>query len=340
MKLEDFAASGSAATIPSPVSRETEFWDLVADELGRSRPVLLAVVASCRKGSPGTPGAKMLVLQDGQTVGTIGGGIMEARALERARATLDAGAAPPMLVEVDHQQRSTRPSGLICGGGQINAFVRIDPSRDCDTVRRFVANMKSETPSYLEISPEGLTLAKRASAGLYSQKLQRNSERWKLEIGAINLKRCAIFGAGHCGRALARQMRWLGYNVSIFDARPSQRAMLGDWETEQSDIGHPREAYIKVRFPQRTAAIVMTHSYESDIDALGVAIEQEFPFIGLMGSPPKLERIRKSLANMGCSQTQIDRIVCPVGLKVGSDTPEEIAVSIAAQILSLGGAGQ
>ena len=84
----------------------------------------------------------------------------------------------------------------------------------------------------------------------------------------------------------------------------------------------------------------MTHSYESDVEALRFALKQDFPFCGLMGSPPKLERIRKSLTGRGISRAQIDRITCPVGIEIGSDTPDEIAVSVAAQILQREKIGQ
>jgi len=340
MKPEDYAAGGLAKCQSPGFGNGKEFWSAAYSELARGKAVLLMIVASCRKGSPGTPGAKMLLLEDGRKIGTIGGGIMEARALEQARATLASSHYQPRLEEVDHWLGSKRPSGLICGGGQTNVTARLCPNQDLDTIKRFISNGNSDTPSSLEISPHGIRLANQDSSSLFSQRLVRENESWKLEFGSVNLKRCAIYGAGHCGQALAKQMKWLGYNVEIFDARSEQRAKLATLGIESSSIGFPSESLVKVRFPQRTTAIVMTHSYESDIEALGFALKQDFPFIGLMGSPPKLERIRKSLIDRNFSRVQIDRITCPVGMEIGSDTPEEIAVSVAAQILQRGRIGQ
>lgn len=333
MKPELFSASGSAKSQSSDFGKGIEFWTAAYGELVRGKAVLLTIVASCRKGSPGTPGAKMLLLEDGRKIGTIGGGIMEARASEQAQAALVSDHCQPRLEEVDHWLGSKRPSGLICGGGQTNVTARLSPSQDLDTIKQFISNRNSDTPSSLEISPHGIRLATQISPSLFSQRLVREEGFWRLEFGSVNLKRCAIYGAGHCGQALAKQMRWLGYNVAAFDARSEHRAKLATLGIESSSIGFPSESLVKIRFPQRTSAIVMTHSYESDVEALGFALKQDFPFIGLMGSPPKLERIRKSLTDRNFSRVQIDRITCPVGMEIGSDTPEEIAVSVAAQIL-------
>lgn len=333
MKPEGFSASGLAKSQSSGFGKVMEFWSAAYGELVGGKAVLLTIVVSCRKGSPGTPGAKMLLLEDGRKIGTIGGGIMEARALEQARAALVSGHYQPRLEEVDHWLGSKRPSGLICGGGQANVTARLSPSQDLDTIRRFISNGISDTHSSLEISPLGIRLANQNGSSLFSQRLVQEGDSWKFEFSSINLKRCTIYGAGHCGQALAKQMRWLGYKVEIFDARSEQRAKLANLGIESSSVGFPSESLVKVRFPHLTPAIVMTHSYESDVEALGFALKQDFPFIGLMGSPPKLERIRKSLADQNFNRAQIDRITCPVGIDIGSDIPEEIAVSVAAQIL-------
>lgn len=340
MRPEDFSASGLAKSQSSRLDEGMEFWSAAYGELARGNAVLLTIVANCRKGSPGTPGAKMLLLENGRKIGTIGGGIMEARALEQARVALLSGHYQPRLEEVDHWLGSKRPSGLICGGGQTNITARLSPNQDMDIIKRFISYGNSDTPSSLEISPHGIRLANQNGSPLFSQRLVQEGENWKLEFGSLNLKRCAIYGAGHCGQALAKQMRWIRYNVEIFDARPEQRAKLATLGIKSSSIGFPSESLVKVRFPQRTSAIVMTHSYESDVEALGFALKLDFPFIGLMGSPPKLERIRKSLADRNFSRVQIDRITCPVGIEIGSDTPEEIAVSVAAQILQREKIGQ
>ena len=77
----------------------------------------------------------------------------------------------------------------------------------------------------------------------------------------------------------------------------------------------------------------MTHSYQTDVDALEFALKMDFRFIGLMGTTPKLNRIYKTLTDRGFNRAQVTNITCPVGIAIGSDTPEEIAVSVAAQIL-------
>lgn len=88
-----------------------------------------------------------------------------------------------------------------------------------------------------------------------------------------------------------------------------------------------------VDFPEETMAVVMTYSMATDIDSLAGIIPMGFKEIGLMGSPVKIAQIKGSLKSKGFDDLQIQKIRAPVGLNFNSDTPDEIAVSIAAQIL-------
>ena len=333
MKPQGNIDSGSLISQSSGRDQCTGFWGKACSELIEGRMVLVIIVARCRKGSPGTPGAKMLILEEGRTVGTIGGGIMEARAQERARPAFFSDSYEPKLVEVDHFLGSEQSSGLVCGGGQTNIIIRLSPNQDLDTIKQFVLNLTSDIPSVLEISPQGIELTDHVGSSFFHQRLIQKGDCWKFELGSVNLKRCAIYGAGHCGQALARQLNWLGYSVKIFDARLEQRLEVSDLGIESSNIGHPNETPTIVRFPRHTSAIVMTHSYQTDVDALEFALKMDFRFIGLMGTTPKLNRIYKTLTDRGFNGAQLTNITCPVGIAIGSDTPEEIAVSVAAQIL-------
>jgi xanthine/CO dehydrogenase XdhC/CoxF family maturation factor len=153
-----------------------------------------------------------------------------------------------------------------------------------------------------------------------------------------NPRRIAIFGGGHCGQALARQMSLVGYDALLLETRaavlPADAAALGAGVVVRV-VNDFREAAATVPRPEQTVAVVMTTDFPNDVRALEGALRQPFPFLGVMGSPAKITEIRARLPALGFSETDLERLVAPVGLPIGSRTPPEIAVSVAAQILAV-----
>ena len=150
----------------------------------------------------------------------------------------------------------------------------------------------------------------------------------------MNHRRVAILGGGHCGLALSKTMRTLGFHVTIFDTRPRVPTMLvNDACDEKHFIEAFEAAGSMIRVPDHTDVVVMTTALPSDIEALGGLIGITFPFVGVMGSRAKIGAIRKALSAMPGGDELVSRLVAPVGLPIGSNTPDEIAISVAAQLL-------
>lgn len=310
-----------------------EFWENVSSELLAGRKVFVAFVAECSKGSPGTPKARLMVRFDGSQFGTIGGGIMEKSLLQNAQKALRLDSFEPRLQRISHQAHAKNPSGLICGGTQSNVLAVLTPSRDTDTVRGIVDTLKSEQDSLIELNTEGLALRPHETPMPTVSSLLSDGSTWTYQLSTTNLRRIAIFGAGHCGQALAVQMKLLGYHVTLCE--PRKNLDVSDRIRSETTFlsGSPLAACLSIRHWNHTAVVVMTHSYPTDLDALQEVLPYSPSFLGLMGSPPKLRKIRNELADLSFTRAQIASIRAPVGLAIGSDTPEEIAVSIAAQLL-------
>lgn len=310
-----------------------DFWENVSSELRSDRKVFVAFVADCSKGSPGTPKARMMVRFDGSQFGTIGGGIMEKSLLQNALKALRLDSFEPRLQRISHQAHAKNPSGLICGGSQSNALAVLTPSRDSDPVRLIVDALKSEQDVLIELTPAGLALRPQHTPVPSGSRLKTDGDTWAYQLSTTNLRRIVIFGAGHCGQALAIQMKLLGYHVTLCDTRKnlqiSERIRSETTFLSSSPLG----ACLSIQHWNHTSVVVMTHSYPTDLDALQEVLPYGPSFLGLMGSPPKLLKIRKELAERSFTHAQIASIRAPVGLAIGSDTPEEIAVSIAAQLL-------
>ena len=184
------------------------------------------------------------------------------------------------------------------------------------------------------ISPSGMSLQEE-DIDQASNSLKNDPNQWEVGIGLLNRRRVLIVGCGHCGAALARQMDLLGFQVTVVEPR------IGLSTTEQLPARAVllKQAYAEAakeqEYARLTFVVVMTPSYPDDVDALASLLPEAFPFIGVMGSPSKLQKIKDELYNRGFDESDWDRVVAPVGLSINSDTPEEIAVSVAAQLVQL-----
>ncbi|MEO0509751.1 MAG: XdhC family protein [Verrucomicrobiota bacterium] len=307
------------------------FWRVARDELRSGHRVYILIVAAAKKGSPGTSAARMLIYENGQQYGTIGGGIMERQAFDLALSSLNAGKKLlPELVTLKHNQTvPEESSGLICGGQQNNIRFTLD-GESLGLVEDLALAEEAEHEALLSVSCEGLRLD--PGAACFRSELV-DHDGWLYRYNFVNQRRVAIFGGGHCGVELAILMHRLGYAVTVIDPREELFTM----EKLPPEVAKVQLAFedsgAKVAYPEKTLAVVMTYSMPTDLLALSSVLEHPFRFVGLMGSKVKIARIKGSLLEMGLSDLQVERVRAPVGLDFNSDTPEEIAVSIAAQIL-------
>ena len=168
--------------------------------------------------------------------------------------------------------------------------------------------------------------------------LDRDAEGWRYEEQLLNRKRLAILGGGHCALALARTMGRLGYDVAVFETREKVfEEELEEAARSVEIVEDFRQAGPRIDYPELTWVVVMTTDFPSDVRALSGVVNRPFRFIGVMGAPAKIEEILRRLEQQGFAPAELERIHAPVGLEVPSHTPEEIAISVAAQILKLRG---
>ena len=312
------------------------FWEQVGGHLERGERVFVACVAESTRGSPGTAGAKLLVAEGGGLIGTVGGGLMEHRLVEQARELLCSGEVRPEKHTLVHSDTAPgEQSGMVCEGSQSNVFCVLAGDRDRATVGAIVAAVRSDRPAWMAIDADGLRLMEReADLSRLPFALTGEGERWRYEEDLLGRRRLAVIGGGHCAVALAEAMARLGYRTQIFDTRTEvvthDRAAAVGTVTHVSDYA---EAGPLISRQELTAVVVMTADYLTDVRALLGTAGLPFPFVGLMGGRRKVARIFAKLREEGMAQEALDQVHAPVGLDIGSDTPEEIAVSVAAQIL-------
>ncbi len=317
----------------------TEFWQSLADHLSRGRRVFLALVADNTRHSPGTVGARLLVADNGDTLGTIGGGVMERDVIAWASEVLGRGEPLAEIRTLHHRKADgsgeEERSGMICAGSQTNLYRLCRPEADAETVERLASWPAAGRSGTLRISPRGMSLAAVAPDLTRPQRrLRRDGEAWLYEEELLNRRRLAILGGGHCALALARVMSSLGYDVLAFEGPQKEPAAgLAEHVPSVERVPDFRDAGGRIDHPELTWVVVVTSDFPSDVRALTGALSRPFPFLGVMGSEVKIREIRRRLREEGFSGDDLARLTAPVGLPIGSDTPEEIAISIAAQIL-------
>lgn len=144
-----------------------------------------------------------------------------------------------------------------------------------------------------------------------------------------------LFGAGHVGRAIAPLANGCGFRVVVVDERPDcavQDLLPG---ADKILCCAVPAAFEQLSLDRESAVIIATPGHLSDFDAVRGCLATEAGFIGLLGSRRKREALMQTLTQEGFDSDQCNRVVTPVGLDIGAQTPEEIAISIVAQLISL-----
>ena len=220
---------------------------------------------------PQEVGAKMIVTDAGLHAGTIGGGKLEAKAIELATTQIKSNKAGAELHRIDLNQ----DLGMVCGG---------------------VATIFVESV---------------------------NHATWTI----------AVYGAGHVGQALAHLLTTFACQLHVIDSRQEWLNKLPEHprlkKTLAMNLGE-----IPTTLPRGTYHIIATPGHTFDLEVLKSVLKlDDTPYIGVIGSKVKARTIRASLMHEGFSEQDTQRFHCPMGLPIGNNTPSEVAVSIAAQIL-------
>ncbi len=319
--------------VPDPINN---YWETVASLLRKGQNVFLAMVTEHTLHSPGTTGAKLLVAKDRDPVGTIGGGIMEYNLVKRAVDILEKGNFTPEIQTLSHRKSGPEEkSGMICAGKQTNLYYLCSPDRDGETVERIVHLLKHNQSALLSIDPSGMAVREKQPDIHQPQIIFSDGENnWLYEEQLLNYKRIALIGGGHCSLALSRVMKNLGYDVIVFDTREKVSTVRENRYAKSVQIVEDyKEASTLINYPELTYVVIMTTDVASDVQGLLGVMHHPFPFIGVMGSRAKITEIVKRLKSVGISKDQLSRLTAPVGIPMASNTPEEIAISVAAQIL-------
>jgi xanthine dehydrogenase accessory factor len=356
----------------------------VLDELyrrwSRGESVGLGTVVATFSSAPRAPGASMIVAPDGTVTGSVSGGCVEGAVYELAQQVV--ADDTPVLQRYGVSDDDAFAVGLTCGG-IIDVYVEKVDARTMPGLGDVVESVRDGQPVAVvtivehenpELSGRHMIVWSERSTGTlgssrmddavaddargmlatgrtgvlhYGPDGQRRGEGMTVFVNSFEPPpRMLVFGAIDFAAAMARMGSYLGYHVTVCDARPvfatasrfpDAEEVVVDWPhrylTAQAEAG---------RVDRRTVIAVLTHDPKFDVPLLEVALGLEVGYVGAMGSRRTHDDRLKRLQEAGMSDTDLEKLSSPIGLDLGARTPEETAVSIAAEIIALrwGGGGQ
>jgi xanthine dehydrogenase accessory factor len=350
----------------------------VVDEVSRLHATgdrfALATVVGTWRSSPRQPGAAMVVATDGEPTGSVSGGCVEGAVYELAQEVMASG--EPVLQRYGVSDDDAFAVGLTCGG-IIDVFVEPVDATVFPELPEVVAAIREHEPVAVATVIDGpgnigahlAVWADRSAGGLGTDRLDAavaDDVRGMLDHGATGLlhigpdgerrqdeltvfvqsfapaPRMLVFGAIDFAAAVARVGKFLGYRVTVCDARGVFATRRRFPDADEVVVEWPHRYLASQPVDARTVICVLTHDPKFDVPLLEVALRTEAAYIGAMGSRRTHEDRLARLRDAGVEEEALARLASPIGLDIGARTPEETAVSIAAEIVAhrWGGSGQ
>jgi xanthine dehydrogenase accessory factor len=315
--------------------------------LQSGRGVAIATVIGAHGSTPRHLGARMAVADDGEQWGTIGGGRIEQVAVEAAREV--AGGAPPRVV----RQHLVRDLAMCCGGSMEITLTPAAPSRHVIEALAAKPHTASTPTARVLVTPiEGEPLSLRAAASgdpaLHRPVVADGALLERLGGG----ERAIVFGFGHVAKSVGPLLAGLGFEVIVCD--DDETGSISRQESREAGAASPAWASrviesfdpIEVErglggFSANDYILIVTRDHAVDQQILEKLIGRaDLGYLGMIGSRGKVGRFRKRLEAKGLLESDAAKarwasLRAPIGLDIGAETPQEIAVSIAAELVAL-----
>lgn len=337
----------------------------IGESLSRGECVALATLIARSGSGPREAGASMLVMGPGGTLGTVGGGLLEAQAIQIAREVLHT--RRPASRTFSFAETQLEAGGMICGGDAellvdfLDAADRVCRALFAEVLKRQEANRPAWLVRSIRIAQDGglgptgiglmdeegfdpgtlapplpeIDLLKEARRRAKPVLIDSGELRYFIQPVGLS-DTLFIFGAGHIARELAPIGATLGFRTIVID----DRAEVATAERFPSAagiivVGSYEDCFRRQEFDASSYIVIVTHGHTHDRAVLALALKTDAGYIGMISSRRKREMIYAALRQEGVAQSDLERVHCPIGLAIGAQTPAEIAVSIAAELIAV-----
>ncbi|WP_329284312.1 XdhC/CoxI family protein [Streptomyces sp. NBC_00691] len=342
----------------------------IAEELHRwveqGRTFAVATVVAVGGSAPRQPGAALAVDSDGTAIGSVSGGCVEGAVYELCRQALEDGKT--VVERFGYSDEDAFAVGLTCGGiidilvtpvrgGVVPAALAAAVTGEAAALARIVSGPEDLMGRALLVRPDGSHEGKlgghpeldRTAAGEARAMLDAG-RTGTVEIGedgsrcgqpltllvesSVPAPRMIVFGAIDFAAALVRVGKFLGYHVTVCDARPVFATPARFPEADDIVVEWPHRYLESTEVDGRTVLCVLTHDAKFDVPLLEAALRLPVAYVGAMGSRRTHEDRNKRLREVGVTEIELARLRSPIGLDLGARTPEETALSIGAEIVA------
>jgi xanthine dehydrogenase accessory factor len=329
---------------------------------GPENGLVLATIVEAEGSTPQVAGASAIFSEAKLEAGTVGGGVLEARVEAAAKDALRDGKARLMTIRLDADPSDME--GAICGGA---VRVLVDPGvgRERAVLKQARDDLHGHSYGYLVAAIEPLDgdivsvkrawlpfsesralksddippvpLGFRDNDGSKGAGLREEWGRYMFAEEVLPLPRLIIAGAGHVGRAVARLGSLLDFSVTVIDDRAEFANAENIPEADEIIVGEIGGSIAKLAEDSGSSDryfVIVTRGHQKDAEALRAVIGKPAAYIGMIGSAAKIETMAVAFLKKGwATAAQWAEIHAPIGLKIGSKTVDEIAVSVAAELV-------
>lgn len=297
--------------------------------------VMLLYVLESKGSSPGRQGFCMAVNANGDMQGSLGGGVMEHKFVELAKKKLVAAASKVVVKKQIHDKAAAKNrSGMICSGEQ-TIFLYSLHKEDANVVTSVIDAIKRSKNTTLVITPKGFSLSE-------SVLDKAHAVQWKSSTDFVYEERIGylyhlyIVGGGHCSLALSELMHKMDFYIHLYDTRQGLNTMAGNkFVHEKVVLENYNSIHEHIPDGKNNYIVVMTFGYRTDGIALRSLINKKVKYFGLLGSKTKIDKMFAECKAEGISALKLKNIHAPIGIPIKSQTTQEIAVSIAAEIIKI-----
>ncbi len=305
--------------------------------LGKGNQLVLIVVTQVKGSSPGRVGFKMVVTSGGELFGSIGGGVMEYKMVELARATMGGQQQRPFLKRQVHSpDAGDDASGLICAGEQMHAFVPLNKDH-LSVLQQLRYALGEGKECLLSLSENGMEIFEQPhqerQARWSPPKYVESAAGWSYTETIRPPDTVYIFGGGHISVPLSQVCRMTGFRVVVLDDRDGLGTMTSNTHADEKRLISYSDAGKQIAHAPASYVCIMTVSHASDELILGQVAGLPLRYLGMIGSKNKVSKIFSNLQAKGITEDQLRQVDAPMGLAINSESPSEIAVSIVSKMI-------
>lgn len=335
--------------------------ETIGDNLSQGQAVVTATIISKQGSAPREVGTKMLFGENSSMMGTIGGGLLEAMTIQLASEIFSTKKS--LIKKFKLSDKDASLEGMVCGGNVEVLFEYFDPSDEEQTQKYcrakelreaeedFVIVSKilddkipvtskqqylfTKTEFYGESNPEidALVATLRENFNQVKSGFLKDNTQYFIEP-SYGLAQLCIVGAGHISQKIAHFAKELGFYTVVLDDRAD---FLNKERFEKADELIELSSFSDLPFDKlihnNSYIVIVTRGHSFDKDVLEQSLKTDAKYIGMIGSKGKRNHVYSLLLKEGFTQKDIDRVACPIGVPINAQTPEEIAISILAQLI-------